>query len=121
MVAARENLARSIQKLVCRSEIYPYLTGQQERGARKEFVYFNEDGDVVAVRYENWKLVFEEQRAPGTMRIWAEHFTKLRVPKVFDRRIPMSARILRRTPTTTSSCRTERLYSSRRKLSWPDF
>ena len=64
----------------------PYLTGQQERSARKEFVYFNDDGDVVALRYENWKVVFEEQRAQGTMRIWAGPFTKLRVPKVFDLR-----------------------------------
>jgi arylsulfatase A-like enzyme len=64
----------------------PYLTGQQERGARKEFVYFNDDGDLVALRYENWKFVFEEQRAQGTMRIWAEPFTKLRVPKLFDLR-----------------------------------
>jgi len=64
----------------------PYLTGQQERGARKEFFYFNDDGDLVAVRYENWKIVFEEQRAQGTLRIWAEPFTKLRVPKLFDLR-----------------------------------
>jgi arylsulfatase len=64
----------------------PYLTGQQDRSARKEFVYFNDDGDLVALRYENWKVVFEEQRAPGTLRVWAEPFTKLRMPKVFDLR-----------------------------------
>jgi arylsulfatase A-like enzyme len=64
----------------------PYLTGQQERSARKEFIYFDDDGDLVAMRYENWKLVFEEQRATGTLRIWAEPFTKLRVPKTFDLR-----------------------------------
>jgi arylsulfatase A-like enzyme len=64
----------------------PYLTGQQERGARKEFIYFNDDGDLVALRYENWKFVFEAQRATGTMRIWAEPFTKLRVPKLFNLR-----------------------------------
>jgi arylsulfatase len=64
----------------------PHLTGQQERSARKEFVYFDDDGDVVALRYENWKVVFEEQRAQGTLRIWAEPFTKLRVPKIFDLR-----------------------------------
>jgi arylsulfatase A-like enzyme len=64
----------------------PYLTGQQERSARKEFVYFNDDGDVVALRYENWKVVFEEQRAQGSLRIWAEPFTKLRTPKIFDLR-----------------------------------
>ena len=64
----------------------PYLTGQQPNSARKEFIYFNDDGDVVAVRYENWKVVFEEQRATGTLRIWAEPFTKLRVPKIFNLR-----------------------------------
>jgi arylsulfatase len=56
------------------------------RSARKEFIYFNDDGDLVNFRYENWKVVFEEQRVPGTMRIWAEPFTKLRMPKVFDLR-----------------------------------
>ena len=64
----------------------PYLLGQQERSARKEFFYFNDDGDLVAMRYENWKVVFEEQRAPGTMRVWAEPFTSLRMPKLFDLR-----------------------------------
>jgi len=64
----------------------PYLTNQQPTSARKEFIYFNDDGDLVAMRYENWKVVFEEQRAPGTLRIWAEPFTKLRVPKIFNLR-----------------------------------
>jgi arylsulfatase A-like enzyme len=62
----------------------PYLTAEQERSARKEFFYFNDDGDLVGVRYENWKVVFEEQRVEGTMRIWAEPFTKLRLAKLFD-------------------------------------
>src|SRR6202030_2956091 len=63
-----------------------YLTGRQERSARREFFYFNDDGDLVALRYENWTVVFEEQRAPGTLRVWAEPFTKLRLPKLFDLR-----------------------------------
>jgi arylsulfatase A-like enzyme len=64
----------------------PHLTGQQEQGARDQFFYFNDDGDLVAVRYENWKIVFLEQRAPGTFQVWAEPFTPLRVPKYFDLR-----------------------------------
>jgi arylsulfatase len=64
----------------------PYLTAQQPNSARKEFIYFNDDGDLVAARIENWKIVFEEQRVNGTMRIWAEPFTKLRVPKFFNLR-----------------------------------
>ncbi len=62
----------------------PYLTGQEPKSPRRGFFYFNDDGDVVALRVENWKIVFMEQRAPGTMQVWAEPFTPLRVPKFFD-------------------------------------
>lgn len=64
----------------------PYLLGDQDKSARKDFFYINDDGDIVAMRYENWKIVFEEQRARGTLRVWAEPFTTLRVPKMFDLR-----------------------------------
>jgi len=62
----------------------PYLTGTQPKGARESFFYFNDDGDLVALRYANWKIVFMEQRAPGTLLVWAEPFTPLRFPKFFD-------------------------------------
>ena len=62
----------------------PYLTGQQEKGAREHFFYFNDDGDVVGMRYMNWKIVFMEQRCQGTLQVWAEPFTPLRVCKFFD-------------------------------------
>jgi arylsulfatase A-like enzyme len=64
----------------------PYLTGETDESARKEFFYFNDDGEMVALRYENWKVVFSEQREVGTLNIWAEPFTKLRVPRLFDLR-----------------------------------
>ena len=41
---------------------------QQDKSARKEFFYFNDDGQLVAMRYENWKFVFCEQRVEGTLR-----------------------------------------------------
>jgi arylsulfatase A-like enzyme len=62
----------------------PYLTGKESQSPRRNFYYFNDDGDLVALRHESWKMVFEEQRAPGTLRVWAEPFTTLRVPKLFD-------------------------------------
>ena len=62
----------------------PYLTGEVKQSPRKGFFYLDDDGDLVAMRYENWKLVFKEQRAPGTLRVWAEPFTTLRLPKIFD-------------------------------------
>lgn len=66
--------------------LLPYLTGQVEKSPRRAFFYFNDDGDLVSLRYENWKIVFMEQRAPGTLRVWAEPFTPLRLPKLFDLR-----------------------------------
>ena len=64
----------------------PYLTGQAKKGPRPGFVYFSDDGDLVALRYDNFKLVFMEQRMPGTLMVWAEPFVVLRVPKMFNLR-----------------------------------
>ena len=64
----------------------PYFTGEVEKGPRPGFIYFSDDGDLVAIRYDNWKLVFMEQRAAGTLQVWAEPFVPLRVPKFFNLR-----------------------------------
>ena len=52
---------------------------------RKEFFYFNDDGSLVALRYNQWKLVFAEQRA-HSFDVWQEPFVTLRVPKLFNLR-----------------------------------
>jgi arylsulfatase A-like enzyme len=67
-------------------DFLPYLTGKEEKGPRPGFIYFSDDGDLVALRYDNWKVVFAEQRMQGTVAIWAEPFTFLRVPKIFNLR-----------------------------------
>jgi arylsulfatase len=67
--------------------LLPYLTGQQEKSPRKGFIYFDDDGNLVALRYDNWKSVFMEQRRQGTMEIWAEPFTVLRLPKLYNLRM----------------------------------
>jgi arylsulfatase len=64
----------------------PFLTVEGERSPRVEFFYFSDDGDLVGLRYDNWKLVFMEQRAKGLMQVWAEPFVTLRIPKVFNLR-----------------------------------
>jgi arylsulfatase A-like enzyme len=66
--------------------LVPYLTGQVEKSPRVSFLYVNDDQQLTGLRYDNWKLVFMEQRAPGTLRIWSEPFTNLRVPKIFNLR-----------------------------------
>jgi arylsulfatase A-like enzyme len=64
----------------------PYLTGEESKGPRPGFVYFSDDGELTAIRYDNWKLVFAEQRVQGTLKIWQEPLVPLRVPKFFNLR-----------------------------------
>jgi arylsulfatase len=64
----------------------PYLTGQEEKGPRKEIFYFSDDGDLTALRYDDWKLIFMEQRMAGTLGVWANPFTPLRLPLIFNLR-----------------------------------
>lgn len=66
--------------------LLPYLTGQEKKSPRKGFMYFSDDGDLVGVRFDNWKVVFMEQRAPGTLAVWAEPFVALRMPKLYNLR-----------------------------------
>jgi arylsulfatase len=64
----------------------PYLTGEVDKSPRQHFFYLSDDSDLTALRFDNWKLVFLEQRAPGTLSVWAEPYTRLRVPKIFNLR-----------------------------------
>jgi arylsulfatase len=63
-----------------------FLTKKGTPSPRKGLVYFDDDGNLVALRFGNWKIVFMEQRCPGTLRVWAEPFTVLRFPKLFNLR-----------------------------------
>jgi arylsulfatase A-like enzyme len=67
--------------------LVPYLTGQAEKGPRESFFYINDDQQLTALRFDNWKMVFMEQQATGGMLIWANPFTKLRIPKLFNLRM----------------------------------
>ena len=66
--------------------LVPYLTGQAAKTPRQSFLYVNDDQQLVALRYDNWKVVFMEQRANGQFLLWANPFTTLRVPKIFNLR-----------------------------------
>jgi arylsulfatase A-like enzyme len=66
--------------------LVPYLTGQAAKSPRNSFLYINDDQQLTGLRYDNFKFVFMEQRAQGTMAIWAEPFVTLRVPKIFNLR-----------------------------------
>ncbi|WP_083631278.1 arylsulfatase [Labilibacter marinus] len=64
----------------------PYLLGEEKEGRRKEIFYFSDDGDLTALRYNDWKVIFMEQRSTGTLAVWAEPFVTLRIPLLYNLR-----------------------------------
>lgn len=64
----------------------PVLLGEADQGPRREIFYFSDDGDLTALRYNDWKMIFLEQKAYKTFRAWIEPFTALRVPLIFNLR-----------------------------------
>ncbi|MEM1316100.1 MAG: sulfatase-like hydrolase/transferase, partial [Pseudomonadota bacterium] len=64
----------------------PYFRGEVETGPREEIFYFSDDGDLTALRYADWKMIFLEQKEYATLRAWIEPFTPLRVPLIFNLR-----------------------------------
>jgi arylsulfatase len=66
-------------------DLGPALRGEAKEWPRREFIYWTDDGSVAALRYDNWKMVFLEQRGHG-FDVWQEPFVALRLPKLFNLR-----------------------------------
>ena len=81
-----EAIGRSYKVHLDGYNILPMLTGETEKSPRKEIFYFSDDGDLTALRYDDWKLIFMEQKSAGTFRVWMEPFVPLRVPLIFNLR-----------------------------------
>lgn len=84
--AGYKTIGRTYKNHIDGVNLVPYLTGEQKESPRKLFMYISDDGDVLALRYDNWKVVFMEQRCRGTMQLWGEPFTRLRLPKIYNLR-----------------------------------
>jgi arylsulfatase len=65
--------------------LVPFFKGEAKEAPRKDFLYWNDDGELVAVRVRDWKIVFKEQNNKG-IGVWQGQFTDLRVPKLFNLR-----------------------------------
>lgn len=65
--------------------LLPYLTGEVEKSPRQTMFYFTDDGQLSALRYNDWKMMFSEQRAHG-FDVWQEPYVTLRLPKLFNLR-----------------------------------
>jgi len=66
-------------------DMLDYFAGKTKESPRKEFMYVNDDGQVVAIRYDDWKVVFLENRGQA-FGVWREPFIELRVPLLFNLR-----------------------------------
>ena len=62
-----------------------YLSGKMKESPRKEFIYVNDDGQIVAMRYGDWKAVFLENRGEA-FGVWREPLVELRIPLLFNLR-----------------------------------
>ncbi len=66
--------------------LLPFFKGEEEKGPRKEFLYWTDDGQVAALRYNNWKFTFLRQNAEG-IDVWTKQFEVLRAPMLCNLRM----------------------------------
>jgi arylsulfatase len=76
---------RSYRNYIDGLNMLDYLTGKAKESPRHEFMYVNDDGQIVAMRYDAWKAVFLENRGQA-FGVWREPFVELRVPLLFNLR-----------------------------------
>ena len=76
---------RSYRNYIDGYDQWDYIIGKSKESARKEFWYVNDDGQVVAARYGDWKVVFLENRGEQ-FGVWREPFIELRAPLLFNLR-----------------------------------
>jgi arylsulfatase len=65
--------------------LLPFLKGDVKRNPRRGFLYWSDDGDLMALRVENWKVEFMQQRARG-FDVWREPLIPLRAPNLYNLR-----------------------------------
>ncbi|HEY4090544.1 MAG TPA: arylsulfatase [Luteibacter sp.] len=79
-------IGRTYHNHIDGASLLGHLTDAKTPSPRKLFVYLSDDCDVLGLRFDNWKISFMEQRCKGTMAVWAEPFTRLRLPKLYNLR-----------------------------------
>jgi arylsulfatase len=80
-------LGRSYKNHLDGYDISAHLADPQgAKSPRNEIFYFSDDGDLTALRYGDWKLIFMEQKTVGGLRVWMDPFVPLRIPLIFNLR-----------------------------------
>jgi arylsulfatase A-like enzyme len=65
--------------------LIPYFKGEEKESPRRDFLYWSDDGDLLAVRIAQWKISFKEQEHTG-LNVWKREFTNLRAPNIYNLR-----------------------------------
>ena len=76
---------RKYKNYIDGKNMLPYFSGDVDQSPRDEFIYVNDDGQIVAMRYQPWKVVFLENRGKA-FEVWREPFVELRIPLIFNLR-----------------------------------
>ncbi|WP_224483329.1 arylsulfatase [Robertkochia aurantiaca] len=76
-------IGRNYRNYIDGYDLNPYLKGETDKSPRSEFWYVNDDGQIVAARYDDWKVVFMENRGEK-FGVWVEPFVEVRVPQLFN-------------------------------------
>jgi arylsulfatase len=77
---------RSYRNHIDGENLLDYLSGKTEQSPRNDFMYVGDEGQILAIRYGDWKVTFQEQKEEKTVRIWLEPFTELRAPMLTNLR-----------------------------------
>jgi arylsulfatase A-like enzyme len=85
LLAGHEAAGKTFKVHIDGHNMLPYLKGEVDESPRKHVFYISDDGDILAIRMEDWKVVLMEQRAKA-LALWAEPFVPLRFPKIFHLR-----------------------------------
>jgi arylsulfatase A-like enzyme len=86
LLTSYEAMGRNYKVHLDGYNLLPMLTGETDKSGRDEIFYFSDDGDLTALRYRDWKLIFMEQRVEATLQAWSEPFIPLRIPLIFNLR-----------------------------------
>ena len=81
-----EELGRDYRVHLDGYDLTPLLAGESEESPRQEIFYFSDDGDLTALRFNDWKILFMEQREAGTFAVWQYPFVPLRTPYIYNLR-----------------------------------
>ena len=85
LLKGKEAIGRNYRVHLDGYNFLPYLLGNEEKGPRKEFFYFTDDGSISALRYNDWKIMFTVQNAHGAA-VWSQPYTPLRLPMITNLR-----------------------------------